>query len=172
MVANLTPQEEIRIKLHETANLKVQEPKVKEVNILAHMKESKKRELTPEHLEALAVGRREAKIVDRYLRAIRPPKNRRGRPRTLETLQARLSRLEAEVDTVTPARALAITAQMRELTDEIKAMKAEHGTHDIEKYETEFIAIAADFSKRRKITKAIWRDFGVAEEVLDKAGIA
>ncbi len=54
-------------------------------------------ELSPEHKKALARGRQEAKVVRDYLEALHA-EGRRGRPVDRQSLEARIERLQAQIN--------------------------------------------------------------------------
>lgn len=133
------------------------------------VKGESKRNLTPAHKKAMAQGRREAKIVNRYLSVIADQKPTRGRKRTKETIEARLGKIQEELVNASPVKSLRLTSEIKSLQDELKTFAKRDDKSEVE---AEFVSIAKSFGERRQISKSTWKEFGVETEVLEKAGIA
>ena len=131
--------------------------------------ESKGKELSEDHKAAMALGRKQSRIVNRYLTLISSTKPVRGRKRTPETIKARLSKIDTEMANASPVVQLALTAEKATLS---KTLKDLEGKPDVTGPENEFVSVAKEFSERKNITPAQWKQFGVPEEVLARAGIS
>jgi hypothetical protein len=112
-----------------------------------------KREMSQTHKNALAKGRTEGRVVREYLEGLRATKPKRGRKRTAETIEARLSRVAVELIDPSPMDELLLIQERRDL-------------------ENAFADVAKSYSDGKKISYASWRDVGVDAAVLKRAGIA
>lgn len=122
--------------------------------------------LSDEHKAALAQGRYEAKVVRHYLKALG---KRDGRTASPEVIQERIEKIEARIEEEpSPMKRLQLHAEKSKL----QARLAGIDTEDTEPLEKEFIAVAANFSKRRGIPYSAWREEGVSVQVLQEAGVA
>lgn len=129
-----------------------------------------KRNLSPEHLEALARGRKQGKIVNDYLRAFDAKKPRRGRPVTPEHTRERLEKVEAELeeDSTSASRRLTLIQEKMDLEVRLTSFVAKDDIGDLE---AEFIKVAREYGESKGLTRAAWREFGLPPKVLDAAGI-
>ncbi len=125
-------------------------------------------ELSPEHKEALARGRQEAKVVRNYLEALHTG-GQRGRPIDRQSLEARIERLQSHINEESNAARRVELIQQR-LDAERRLAGLEEST-DRESLERNFIEVAQAYSQRRGITYAAWREVGVPAAVLKEAGI-
>jgi hypothetical protein len=132
-------------------------------------KKGPKNPLSDEHKAAMAAGRVEGRIVREYLDALRSTKPKRGRKRTAETINARLSTITKELETASPLDELRLLQERRDLTTELASLG---GGIDIAELEAEFVKIAKTYSERQGIAYATWRDVGVQASVLKAAGIS
>ncbi len=124
--------------------------------------------MSAEHKAALARGRTEARAVKLYLEAI--SKRKPGRPVTPERLEDRIATLQARIGAeADPLKAL----DLRQARLDAEAALAKLGeTVDLAAVEKGFVAVAASYSERKRISYAAWREQGVPADVLKKAGIA
>ncbi|MFZ4811053.1 MAG: hypothetical protein ACOYL9_06895 [Ilumatobacteraceae bacterium] len=132
-------------------------------------KKGPKNPLSDEHKAAMAAGRVEGRVVREYLDALRSTKPKRGRKRTAETINARLSTITKELETASPLDELRLLQERRDLTTELASLG---GGIDIAELEAEFVKIAKTYSERQGIAYATWRDVGVQASVLKAAGIS
>jgi hypothetical protein len=130
---------------------------------------TKKRAMSDEHKNALAEGRNHAKAVSRYLEALEANKPKRGRKRTADTVKKRLGVVETELKGATGLQRLTLLQERRNLEVELAGMSA--GAPDLSALEKEFVKVAKPYAQRKGITYGAWREFGVAPDVLKKAGI-
>ncbi len=125
--------------------------------------------MTDEHKAALAMGRNEGNAVRNYLEALRSNKPKRGRRRTRESIAARLSAIDAELETADPMNELRLRQERRDLQTEMSSL----GTKvDISALENGFVAVGKSYSARQGISYSTWREMGVDAAVLKRAGIA
>ena len=125
--------------------------------------------MTAEHKAKLAAGRNESRAVARYLEALEAHRPKQGRKRTSETVAKQLAAAEAGLKTATGIERLELLQRQRDLKAE--AERLSEGV-DLTALEAEFVKVARAYGERKGITYGTWRDFGVAADVLKKAGIA
>jgi hypothetical protein len=126
--------------------------------------------MSEEHKAALAEGRRQGVAVRRYLEALERSRATRGRPARTEDLEAQLAKVEGELEAADALRRLHLLQQRRTLRARLLA--SEPDEDDLAALEAAFIEVAADYSARKNIDYATWREAGVPAEVLRRAGIA
>jgi ribosomal protein L17 len=126
-------------------------------------------QMSPEHKEALARGRQQAKVVRHYLEALHS-NGQRGRPVDRQSLEGKIERLQGQIDEE-PNAARRVELIQERLDSERRLAGLEESA-DREALERDFIAIAKEYSQRRGITYTAWREVGVPAAVLREAGIA
>ena len=124
--------------------------------------------MSDEHKAALAEGRNQGRAVRRYLEALDAHKPKRGRKRTPESMQKRLDRIDVELVSADPLKRLQLIQERLDLKEELDSAGQ---TVDLSGLEQEFVEAAGDYSKRKGISYAAWRELGVEPSVLKKAGI-
>ena len=129
----------------------------------------KKPTMTAEHKAKLAAGRNESRAVARYLEALEAHRPKQGRKRTSESVAKQLAQTEAELKAATGIVRLELLQKQRDL--KVEAERLSEGV-DLTALEAEFVKVAKSYGDRKGITYGTWRDFGVAADVLKKAGIA
>ena len=135
-------------------------------------KKAPKRQVTDEHKEALAVGREQSRIVRDYLSAMSDHKPKRGRKRTIESVEKRLTLIEQELGTEDdPLRRLTLMQERMDLEEERVRMQVGTSGEEFTALEEKFCEVAADFSTRKGVTYAAWRAAGVPPQILRKANI-
>ena len=127
------------------------------------------RPMSTAHKEAMAAGRAEGRVVKAYLDALQDQRPRRGRPRTADSIRARLSAIETELREAASLRRLQLLQERRDLEAELES-KAGAGA-DVATLEAEFATVAKTYGERKGIAYATWREMGVPAEVLGRAGI-
>ena len=127
------------------------------------------RPMSTAHKEAMAAGRAEGRVVKAYLDALQDQRPRRGRPRTADSIRARLSAIETELREAASLRRLQLLQERRDLEAELVS-KAGAGA-DVATLEAEFAKVAKTYGERKGIAYATWREMGVPAEVLGRAGI-
>jgi hypothetical protein len=124
--------------------------------------------LTDEHKAALAEGRSQGRAVRRYLEALETHRPKRGRKRTPETMKKRLDKIDQELQSADPLHRLHVVQERLDLENAINSS----GTAvDLSALEDEFVAAARQYSDRKGISYAAWRELGVSAAVLKRAGI-
>jgi hypothetical protein len=123
--------------------------------------------MSDEHKEALARGRNEARAIKRYLESLQSRK--RGRPVRPETQKKRIADLNRRIDNETDLLKKVHLTQQR--IDAEAALSSATTADDRESLERDFVRHAKDYSERKGISYAAWREGGVPPEVLKKAGI-
>lgn len=125
--------------------------------------------MSAEHKAALAQGRTQGRAVRVYLEALAANKPKRGRKRTPETITARLDRVDVELGDADPIRRLQLLQERIDLTHELETTE---DRVDLTALEQDFVAAAKDYSERKGISYAAWREAGVAAATLKAAGIS
>lgn len=124
--------------------------------------------MSAEHKDALAVGRREGRIVKEYLEALRASRGRPGRKRTPESVKARLAAIEGTIADADPVSELLMAQERLDLQRELESFEAKVDMADVER---RFVEVAKGYGERRGIGYAAWREVGVAPATLKAAGI-
>lgn len=125
--------------------------------------------MSDEHKAALAKGRMEGRIVRDYLEGLRATKPKRGRKRTVDSINKRLDAVEAELATASPIEELLLIQERRDLQAELAAKS---DSIDMDALEAAFIKVARSYSESKSISYASWRDVGVPASTLTQAGIS
>ena len=125
--------------------------------------------MSPEHKEALLLGREEGRAVRKYLEALELHRPRRGRKRTVESIRRQLAAVEASLAAADPLTRLQLIQQRMDLTAELGAKS--QGV-DLATLEDAFVKAAKSYGERKGITYAAWREAGVDAAVLKRAGIS
>jgi hypothetical protein len=128
-----------------------------------------KREMSEDHKAALAEGRRQGRAVRDYLEALEQHKPKRGRKRTVESMQAQLAKIEDQLASADPIKRLQLIQDRMDLQSELEANE---NKADLEGLESAFVDAAKGYSERKGISYAAWRELGVEASVLKKAGIS
>jgi len=136
---------------------------------MAAPKKSSKGEMTPEHKQALALGREQGRAVRRYLEALEANKPKRGRKRTPESIAKRLADIEAKLAAADPLTRLQLSQERFDLQAELETKSQ---TVDLTALEKDFVAAAGEYSRRKGISYTVWREAGVDAAVLKRAGIS
>jgi hypothetical protein len=121
------------------------------------------RNLTAEHKQAMASGRKEGQAVKAYLDALEQNRPRRGRRRTADSIKARLTKIDEELKDTSSLKKLQLLQERRDLETEL----AKAGqTVDLSSLEAGFARVAKAYGERKGIAYATWRELGVEAEVL------
>jgi hypothetical protein len=128
----------------------------------------KKRVVTDEHKAAMAQGRTEGRAVGAYLEALETHKPKRGRKRTPESIDKRLSDIDRQLGSASPVKRLSLIQERLDLLNERSAMGQ---TVDLSGLEDGFVGAAKAYGERKGISYAAWRELGVPPAVLKRAGI-
>jgi hypothetical protein len=124
--------------------------------------------MSDSHKAALAEGREQGRAVRRYLEALEAHRPRRGRKRTPDSMEKRLAAIEDKLPDADPLTRLQLVQERMDLQRQLAAADS---TVDLRGLEDEFVKAAPDYSRRKGITYAAWREAGVDPAVLRRAGI-
>lgn len=124
--------------------------------------------MSASHKAALAEGRDQGRAVRRYLEALEAHKPKRGRKRTTDSMQKRLSAIEDRLANADPLTRLHLVQERMDLQRELST--GEDGV-DLQELEDAFVASAEPYGRRKGITYSAWREAGVDPSVLRSAGI-
>ena len=124
--------------------------------------------MSDSHKAALAEGREQGRAVRRYLEALEAHKPKRGRRRTPESVQKRLSTIEEKLASADALTRLHLIQERMNLEAELASTD---NTVDVRALEDEFVAAAAPYGARKGITYAAWRQLGVDPSVLRRANV-
>lgn len=125
--------------------------------------------MSDSHKEALAVGRAESRAIKNYLEALEATRPKRGRKRSEESTKNRLAQIEKELQASGPLKRVNLIQERMNLS---ASLGAESESIDIESLEADFVKVAQDYSARKGLTYAAWRELGVPASALSKAGIS
>ena len=124
--------------------------------------------MTPEHKKAIAEGREQSKVVATYLEVLAANKPKRGRKRTPASIDKQLAALDEKMESANPLSRLQL---IQERMDLLAAKDALEADVDLSVYEDDFVEVAAAYGERKGISTAAWRELGVPNDVLKRAGI-
>jgi len=130
---------------------------------------SERRSLAPSHKQALARGRSEAAIVNRYLLALGTTK-RRGRPISKERMTTRVDAAHQQLAASTGLAKLLAAQELRDLEHALSEIR-QRDPANLRSLEAAFVRVAARFSVRRGISYGAWREVGVPAAILQRAKI-
>jgi|SRR5215211_5186299 hypothetical protein len=130
---------------------------------------SVKRSMSDQHKASLAQGRQEGRAVRSYLEALQQHAPKRGRRRTVESVDRRLATIENELPAADAMTRLKLVQERRDLTAERETMAA---PVDLSALEDAFVEVAASYSERQGISYQSWREVGVPASVLTRAGVS
>ncbi len=123
--------------------------------------------MSEEHKVALARGRKEAREIKAYLKAVDSRKP--GRPVTRESLEARLSRINQKMEAgADPLRTIDLIQARLDVQDGLSGLD---DVSNMEQLEAGFIEVAMSYSERKQISYTAWREYGVPASTLKRAGI-
>jgi hypothetical protein len=127
--------------------------------------------LSEERLAKLAHGRAQGLIVDAYLKELRVNPPKRGRARTAKSAQREKEDIEKRIASgrLTLSGELQARQKVRDLDREIGQLQARTGR--MQRLESDFIAICAEYSQHRNLTKEAWAEMGVPVRVLRQCGL-
>lgn len=128
----------------------------------------KKKPMSDDHKAALAEGRQQGKAVRSYLEALDSQRPKRGRPRTSDSIEARLEAIDGALMDASPTRRLELVQERLNLTTELQGLQNAGSMDDLE---ASFVEAAAAYGERKGISYQAWREVGVPAAVLKRAGI-
>jgi hypothetical protein len=106
--------------------------------------------------------------VRRYLEALEAHKPKRGRKRSPDTIQKRLEQIDDKLEYADPLSRVHLVQERINLQVELAAKDA---AVDLAELEEGFVKAAKNYSERKGISYAAWREAGVDAAVLRQAGI-
>ena len=124
--------------------------------------------MSDEHKAALAEGRAQGRAIRQYLEALEAHKPKRGRKRTPDGVRKRLDALDVEIAEADPLKRVQLIQERLDLQTELASLEE---TIDISALEAGFVDAAKEYSARKGITYAAWRELGVPAATLKAAGI-
>ena len=111
-----------------------------------------------------------ARIVRRYLSALDARKPGRTGARTAESIHHRIHQIDTQLLSADPVQRLHLTQERIDLHSEQLRLTTSSGG-DFDALEKAFTRIARAYGDRHDITYSAWRQVGVDNEVLGRAGI-
>jgi hypothetical protein len=117
----------------------------------------------------MAAGRAEGRAIKTYLEALESNKPRRGRRRTPESINARLEKIDQELQGADPMKRLSLIQERLDLLAELDQLQE---PVDMTALEEQFVIAAKGYSERKGISWAAWREVGVPASVLERAGVS
>lgn len=130
---------------------------------------TKRSPLSDKHKDALAEGRTHASTVNKYLQALATVKPKRGRKRTIERVKEELATVEQELPEAAAAQRILLIQKRMDLNEELETMQTT--SFDITPFEDAFVKVAPVYSAKKKISPAAWKEYGIPNDVLKRAGI-
>ncbi|HEX6287299.1 MAG TPA: hypothetical protein VFZ80_07420, partial [Acidimicrobiia bacterium] len=113
--------------------------------------------MTEAHKAALAEGRKQARAIKSYLKAIDSRKP--GRPVTKEGLESRLARIAEKLEqSDNPLDEIDLIQSRLDIESALADLE---DARDLEDLEAGFIEHAAAYSDRKGISYTAWREYGV-----------
>ncbi len=123
--------------------------------------------MSQEHKDALAQGRREARAIKNYLKAVDGRKP--GRPVTRESLEKRLEKTVARIDSEEdPLKRVELIQTRLDIEDQLSSLEEAANFKDLE---VDFIENVKSYSERKDISYTAWRESGVPAATLRAAGV-
>lgn len=123
--------------------------------------------MSQEHKDALARGRREARAIKSYLKALDGRKP--GRPVTKESLERRLEKTTEKIESEeNPLKTIELIQTRLDMEDQLSQLEE---SANLEELEAEFIDHVKSYSDRKKISYTAWREYGVPAATLRAAGV-
>lgn len=127
------------------------------------------RVVTDEHKAAMKRGRQVSAVVDAYLKVVDQPK-RRGRPISLDELNARRAKATDELAVSEGLARLKLLQTIRDLEERISTLEQDNSS-DLQALEQRFVEVGSEFAASQGIDYSTFRDYGVPADVLKRAGI-
>ena len=123
--------------------------------------------MSKQHKEALARGRKEARAIKAYLRAVEARGS--GRQPSKETLRSRLEKVNEKIEGADDP--LKTVDLLQSKLDIEKALSRAEDQDDFDAIEADFIKNVKSYSERKGITYTAWREFGVPAKTLRASGV-
>ncbi len=112
----------------------------------------------------------ERQAVKDYLGALSDSAPKRGRKRTADNVNARITAIGETMNNASAIRRLSLVQERLDLEAELTTM-ARATRIDMGSLETGFIKAASSYGSQRSISYAAWREMGVPSTTLKAAGI-
>lgn len=123
--------------------------------------------MSQQHKDALAQGRREARAIKGYLKALDGRKP--GRPVTKESLEKRLVTTTGKIQSEeNPLKTVELIQMRLDIEDQLSKMDQ---AEDFKELEAGFRCHVKSYSERKGISYTAWREFGVPAATLRAAGV-
>jgi hypothetical protein len=132
------------------------------------MPQKKKRSVTDAHKAAMEEGRKQSRAIAAYLEALENHRPKRGRKRTTESINRRLTAIDSALESAPPVKRLSLIQERLDLLHERDALEMKI---DLSGLEREFVTTAKSYGQRKGISYSAWRQLGVSPSVLKRAGI-
>jgi hypothetical protein len=139
---------------------------------MTEAKQSKKREVTQDHKDAMAKGREQGRAVRAYLEALDGQTSKRGRPVDPDRIKKRLNEISNAIDESDALTRVQLTQERIDLLGKLATIENAANAADFEELEKAFIGVAAGYSQRKGISYQAWREIGVPAAVLKQAGVS
>src|SRR5918992_5761565 len=115
------------------------------------MAQRKKRTVTDSHKAAMAKGRSESRAIAAYLEALESHRPKRGRKRTPESIDKRLTTIDSSLESASPVKRLSLIQERIDLLKERESLGAKV---DLSGLEDEFVTAAKSYGQRKGISYA------------------
>jgi len=129
--------------------------------------------MSPEHKEALNIGRIQAAAVRKYLEVALETKPKRGRKRTAASITLQIEKLTKIIDSPSTGIIMKLKSLSNRamLQDELARINSAANTKSRTEIEGAFIIHAKAYGEAHGIQKKTWLEIGVDPKILAKAGI-
>ena len=124
------------------------------------------RTMSDEQKASMAEGRRQARVVQTYLRFLEESQGRK-KQRNADEIDADLVRVDEQLESAHGVDRLTLLQEREDL--QRQALEAQPDNYGA--IEEQFITVARSYSDRKRISYSTWREFGVSKTVLQTAGI-
>lgn len=121
-----------------------------------------------DHKAKLAKGRADARAVKAYLEYLENNRPKRGRRRTEESIAARLTAIDAEIEDASPLARLNLFQEQEDLQAEIETMQQKVDGTELR---AAFVEAAARYASAKGIKRAAFRKMGIDAQTLSEAGV-
>jgi hypothetical protein len=128
------------------------------------------RKMSADHKAASAKGREQANAVRAYLDALETHRPKRGRKRTPESIEKRLTVIDEQYQLASSLTALQLLQERKNLEIELATLSA-GDTIDLDRLRKGFVKNAKAYGTAKGIAYGTWREIGVPTDALRDAGI-
>ena len=120
------------------------------------------------HKAKLAQGRADARAVKAYLEYLENNRPKRGRRRTEESITARLTAIDSELESASPLARLNLFQEQEDLGAELQAMQQKVDGTELR---AGFVEAAGRYATSKNIRRSAFRKMGIDAQTLTEAGI-